>query len=218
MLLYSQRCTCPCTWSSIDLLRVCTDGAHVRCSQAQRPQDWMSSPMRPIQSLQLAQRIEAAGPEGLKLEDLKRVAEELGLDERQCIIHQRHLRHKARRQGRLPPAEGPWNPLGERSYRGCAQCFPVFLDEHSIGISKPLQVYLIMFTRRLVMQQPGCTHWLRKRCNINFTSLVYMPHRSTASDAHQAGAARHQQRASWAARQQRHGRAGCCRWRRLRPG
>ncbi len=102
-------------WSSVALLRLQgtgADSARVRCSQAQRPQDWMSSPMRPIQSLQLAQRIEAAGPEGLKLEDLKRVAEELGLDERQCIIHQRHLRHKARRQGRLPPAEGPWNPLG----------------------------------------------------------------------------------------------------------
>ena len=74
----------------------------------------MSSPMRPIQSLQLAQRIAAAGPEGLGLGELKRVAEELGLDEKQCIFHQRHLRHKARRQGLLPPAEGPWNPLGER--------------------------------------------------------------------------------------------------------
>ena len=75
----------------------------------------MASPMRPIQSLQLAQRIEAAGPEGLGLEELKRVAQELGLDEQQCIYHQRHLRHKARMQGRLPPAEGPRNPVGAYS-------------------------------------------------------------------------------------------------------
>ena len=49
-------------------------------AQAQRPQDWMSAPMRPIQSLQLAQRIEAAGPEGLPLAELRKAAEELGLD------------------------------------------------------------------------------------------------------------------------------------------
>ena len=56
--------------------------AHHACLavQAQRPQDWMSAPMRPIQSLQLAQRIEAAGPEGLPLAELREAAEELGLD------------------------------------------------------------------------------------------------------------------------------------------
>ena len=113
--------------------------------QALRPQDWMSSPMRPIQSLQLAQRIEAAGPEGLGLEDLKRVAEELGLDERQCIIHQRHLRHKARRQGRLPPAAGPWNPLGERSCT--ARTVSVYLQVNIICTSYPLRACIATLNR-----------------------------------------------------------------------
>ena len=82
------------------------------CTQAQRPQDWLSSPIRPIQSLQLAQRNEAAGPGGLPLDELRQVAAELGLDYTQCLFHQRHLRYKARKQGRLPRGNGTWTSPG----------------------------------------------------------------------------------------------------------